>query len=47
MTSGEAQRNEGTAHENADHSKVHTMFAWINEHIGVLSIVLVLAAVVW
>ena len=41
------QRNEGTMNDNSDHSKVRTMFAWINRHIGVLSIVLVLAAVVF
>ena len=47
MTSEEGQRNEGTAADNTDHSKVHTMFAWINRHISILRIVLVLAAVVW
>ena len=46
MISEETQRNEGTMNDNSDHSKVRTMFAWINRHIGVLSIVLVLAAVV-
>jgi hypothetical protein len=47
MASKEDQQNEGTAHGDSDHSKVRTMFAWINRHIGVVGIVLVLAAVVF